>query len=157
MGPPEDVPPSDQQASPCLPSLPVFTNHPGPETISNDMQAIFTSLEIQCNGHITAWKAYTKGTQAGTIYFQVWRRVAIDATHYILVGEDILVNARPVNNIVTMDVDESDGFIHVIVGDVIGLYQHASADHESFKVRTKRDQQQSDVALQDSCCSSTRD
>ena len=58
---------------------------------------------------------------------------------YTLVGENVLTNARPVNEVVTLNVNAEE-FIHVQNGDVVGIYQETRTDN-SVKVKTKPDRE----------------
>ena len=58
---------------------------------------------------------------------------------YTLVGENVLTNARPVNEVVTLNVDTEE-FINVQNGDIVGIYQETSTD-TSVKVKTKPDRE----------------
>ena len=117
-----------------MPSLPIFENNPGPETVGKGVHAVFSSLVINCNGHITSWKAYTKHRTENTIHFQIWRPV--ESGLYNLVGENVLFNARPTEELVTLNVVPSD-YIRVQIGDVIGL--HVGNVNKGVEIKTQPD------------------
>ena len=125
VGKPQPNPPPipATQDGTCVPSLPPFQDKPGHDVLASKKLAIFPFLEINCDGVVRQWSALVLDSDPSTIYFQVWRRATSDSSIFNLIGSNNAIDHLPEkpDRKVTLDVDSND-WIHVRAGDVIGLY-----------------------------------
>lgn len=125
--------PSPQSS--CLPSLPSFKRHSGPEAFYKGTQTIIPSLVVKCSGQVIAWDAFVEHHESNTVQFQIWRPLIInDTSSYILIGANTLVNMKPLDHKISLNVDDTSR-ISVEVGDVIGIYTDDSK--HGFQVEAK--------------------
>ena len=125
--------PSPQSS--CLPSLPSFKRHSGPEAFYKGTQTIIPSLVVECSGQVVAWDAFVEHHESNTVQFQIWRPLIInDTSSYILIGANTLVNMKPLDHKISLNIDDSSR-ISVEVGDIIGIYT-GDSEH-GFRVEAK--------------------
>ena len=125
--------PSPQSS--CLPSLPSFKRHSGSKAFYKGTQTIIPSLVVECGGQVVAWDAFVEHHESNTVQFQIWRPLIInDTSSYILIGANTLVNMKPLDHKISLNVDDTSR-ISVEVGDIIGIYTGDSK--HGFRVEAK--------------------